>query len=667
MELNELPGIGAKRLSALQKAGILSTRDLLNYLPYAYKDTTESAAFCELEPSQDACVEGVITHVGKVSSFSGKTQVRATLKELSGDRKLELVYINQPWIAKQLTIGERLLLYGRISVRQGKLCMYCPEHVRTRGLIPKYRRIPGIQSQVLLNIIQVSLKELDSCFPENLPEKLRMRWQLCERNFALRQIHFPDSRSSLQIAIRRVTFEQTLLFQAAAAVFRGSNGKGIRIDCRPEWREEYWDTLSFKATDAQKRVLCEISADLRTEKPMARLVQGDVGCGKTAVAFGAIVLAAKAGWQSVLMAPTEILAQQHYETAKTVLTAMGIECGLLTGNMKASEKRTALSKIASGEWKAVIGTHALLSSAVRYAGLGLIITDEQHRFGVRQRKALEDKAELQPNVLVMSATPIPRTMSMVLYGDLDISVIDEIPAGRQPVITRIVPEQKREDMYRFLIREVKNGKQAYIVCPLVEENENQECKSAQEEYAALAMGALKTIRLGLVWGSQNDDEKQTAITKFKDGETDVLIATTVIEVGVNVPNATIMIVENADRFGLAQLHQLRGRVGRGSLQSWCFLMAEPNERLREMIKTNDGFRIAQADLEQRGPGELLGTRQHGRSPLPALALSNDGKLLAETASCLKEIMHSEDRGEWIAIQKAVREVYSEILRTTAMN
>jgi ATP-dependent DNA helicase RecG len=392
---------------------------------------------------------------------------------------------------------------------------------------------------------------------------------------------------------------------------------------------------------------------------MSRLIQGDVGCGKTAVAFGAVWLAAQAGFQSSMMAPTEILAVQHYENACKTLDKLGIRCRLLTGSTKARERRIILQELKEHQCDAVFGTHALISRDVEYSKLGLVITDEQHRFGVNQRTTLQLKGETEgtvPHVLVMSATPIPRTLALILYGDLDLSVIDEMPLGRIPVKTRLVPEYKRNDMYAFLRNEISRGRQAYIVCPLVEEDEEQhELRSAKELFESLQNNELKGLKLGLTWGSQKADDKNKVLHDFAGGAFDVLVSTTVIEVGVNNPNATIMVIENADRYGLSQLHQLRGRVGRGSEASWCFLFAEPSEKLRVFCSINDGFMIAQKDLELRGPGDLIGTRQSGE--IGSQALFSDIRLLDEVTQCIKNLRRDPSQRTELAMIEQYAKTY----------
>lgn len=669
MELRELKGLGKARLEALEKAGIHSLTDLLLTLPLRYQDTTTLTPLSAVQPGETCCVSGFCKGAPRLSRFQGMSSVTLRLADETGS--LPVVWYNQPWIKEQIKTDEPLTLYGRIERdKQGRIRMASPVRVTERGILPIYRALGSLPPKVMQGLMRQALTQLEDCCPETLPDILRIKYGLCERNFALRQAHFPETKENLLLALRRVTFEKMLLYQAAAAALRGERANGICIPASPVDCDAYWATLPFPPTGAQRRVLSDIAADLQGSHAMGRMVQGDVGCGKTALAFGAMFLSARAGFQSALMAPTEILARQHLESAQKMLTPLGVHCGLLLGGMKAKERREALQKIASGEWTGIIGTHALISEGVEYKNLGLVITDEQHRFGVRQRKLLSKKASeetLAPNELVLSATPIPRSLALVLYGDLDLSIVDELPPGRTPVKTRIVPEEKREGLYAFIRSAAQQGQQTYIVCPLVEESEAVDARSAQETYAALSMGALKSLRLGLTYGSQAAEEKEETIRRFSAGELDVLVSTTVIEVGVNVPSATVMVIENADRFGLSQLHQLRGRVGRGSTESWCFLMAAPNERLKTLCETNDGFKIAKKDLELRGPGDFLGTRQHGDSLLPGLAMGADLQLLEETSACLKWIRSPGYEAEWAQIKESARVAFARTLEDIAMN
>ena len=666
MELKDLKGLGPARLAQLQKMGIDTIYDLLLVLPVGYRDTTVITPARQVKAGEFCCVQGYLKAAPKGAYYRGIHRATASLKDESGS--LSLVWFNQPWVAKQLNAEEELLLSGVPQLdKQGRLHLYNPRRETAQKLTPEYR-LGGIPASVFSQWMRQALEMLEECCPETLPSALRMRYGLCERNFALRQIHDPESREALGIAQRRLAFEQLLLYQAALAILRGTPGAAVPIPNCGESGRAFWDSLPFSPTAAQSRVFDEIVRDLGRSTAMRRMVQGDVGCGKTAIAFAAMYCCARAGRQSALMAPTEILARQHLESARSMLEPLGVRCGLLLGGMKAKERREALEAIRSGDWQVVIGTHALLSEGVEYHDLSLVITDEQHRFGVQQRHRLAQKADgdMEPHVLVMSATPIPRSLALILYGDLDISAVDQLPPGRTPVKTHIVPESKREGLYQFIRQQAAAGWQTYIVCPLVEESEAIEAKSAQEVYAELCNGPLSSLRLGLTYGEQEAAEKEKTLAAFSRGELDVLVSTTVIEVGVNVPRATVMVIENADRFGLSQLHQLRGRVGRGAQESWCFLMAEPNERLKALCATNDGFQIARKDLELRGPGEFLGTAQHGQGALALL--SADGRMLAETQQCLAWLREDPEQTEALDMVRAsAARLFHSQLEKTALN
>ena len=669
MELSELKGLGKARLETLKAAGIHTMADLLLTLPVRYQDTSTITPLSDIAPGMEICVTGYPKAAPRLSRFRGLTSVTLRLCDETGS--VPVIWYNQPWLQTQIRQEDPLTLYGRVDRdKQGRIRMASPLLVKERGILPVYRALQGIPPKTMRDMIRQALTQLEDCCPETLPDILRLKYHLCERNFALRQAHFPETRENLAIALRRISFEGMLLYQTAAAAVRGERKSGIEINVPKGACEAYWGSLPFPPTGAQKRVLDEIAGDLSAPMAMGRMVQGDVGCGKTALAFGAMALTAQAGFQSALMAPTEILARQHLENAKKTLEPLGIPCGLLIGGMRARERREALEKIASGEWQAVIGTHALISEGVEYKNLGLVVTDEQHRFGVRQRRLLSKKADAgadAPNELVMSATPIPRTLALVLYGDLDLSIVDELPPGRTPVKTRVVPEEKRDGLYDFIRSQAALGLQTYIVCPLVEESEQIDARSAQETYAELCTGPLSDLRLGLTFGEQDAAEKDETIRRFAQGELDVLVSTTVIEVGVNVPNATVMVIENADRFGLSQLHQLRGRVGRGAKESWCFLMAAPNERLKTLCETGDGFRIAQKDLELRGPGDFLGTRQHGDTLIPGMALGADVQMLEETSNCLKWLRSPGYEEEWGQVKQSAQAAFSRVMDEIAMN
>lgn len=638
MELTELAGIGPVRAETLRAMGVFSLRDLLFTLPVRYED--HNTVFpCSTHSEGMILVEGRVIQDPKLSYFHSLKKVTVTIEDKTG--KMPVCWYNAAWIRDRIHQGDTIRLYGRLVIRNNRRMLQNPQIAGTEGgYIPVYRAMKGFPSKTFRKLIRNALELLDDCCPETLPAEFRIKNHLCELNYAVRQAHFPDSLSALQSARRRIEFERILLYLVYVSCAGTEKQPGFPFRIRNEWIDDYWNSLGFKPTEAQQKVLLDIASDLRRNSAMSRLVQGDVGCGKTAVAFGAIWLACHAGYQATMMAPTEILAVQHYENACKTLEPFGIRCRLLTGSTRAAERKRILAELKEHQCDAVFGTHALISRDVEYGKLGLVITDEQHRFGVRQRTSLQMKGKtdrILPHVLVMSATPIPRTLALILYGDLDLSVIDQMPEGRIPVKTRLVPEQKRQDMYGFLRGRIAEGKQAYIVCPLVEddEEENSELHSAKALFERLKENEMKGLRLGLTWGSQKPAEKEKVLHDFAEGLFDVLVSTTVIEVGVNNPNATIMIIENAERYGLSQLHQLRGRVGRGRDESWCFLFADPSEKLKLFCSTNDGFVIAQKDLELRGPGDLIGTRQSGEPGNQFLFA--DIRLLDEVSQCVQKL------------------------------
>ncbi len=663
VELSRVPGLGPSRLKALETAGIRTAREMVARLPSGYRDLSSPVPIGDLRAGDEAAVLVKVEGSAVETRAAGLLITRAYVSD--GTDAIPVVWYNQPWLKRQLQPGRELLLYGRVEFRRGTLQMTCPAIERERAIVPVYRPVAGIPPKAFRDAMRAVLSIRDGQWPDELPQSLRERYTLCERNFAMRNAHFPLNREALAAARRRLAFEELLLYQVALSLLRGGAEAGAKLEFPDAEVENFWKLLGFPPTGAQKRVLYEMAGDLRQDAPMARLLQGDVGSGKTAVAFGAIYLAWKSGFQSAMMAPTEVLAQQHFSGARELFEPLGMKVGLLTGSLSKKQHEAAHRALAAGEWDAVFGTHALITEGVEYANLGLVVTDEQHRFGVRQRTAFGKKGG-RPNVLVMSATPIPRTLSLILYGDLDLSILDELPPGRTPVKTRIVPEEKRKDMFGFVRREVRKGRQAYVICPLVAESEAVEAKSAEELFEELKE-LLPDLRLSLVHGRMKSKDKDAALEKFRAGETDVLVSTTVVEVGVNVPNASTMVVENAERFGLAQLHQLRGRVGRGPYESWCFLVAEPSERLTLLTRTADGFKIAEKDMELRGPGELFGERQSGMLATGLTALAGDTQLHKLTHDEARRLLKSPEAAESRAVAALARRVFQERLDAVALN
>ena len=651
-KLSQIKGFGPKRLEALARRGICTSQDLLEKLPVGYRDTTHPLSPAQMTEGTTACFEGFITGKPVLHRARGMQWVSATVADELG--RIRCMWFNQSWMKDNLHDTQHVVLYGQAVRKKSGVFVINPSMEEPGCIIPVYSAVEGVGQKPLRDAVRLLLYEYD--LEDCLPASFVSRHGLMDRKDALEAAHFPQDFDTLSRAKERLAFEELVLFQAGVAA-----GAGERRDAEPmrldqAWLEEFFSSLPYAPTGAQRRVAQEIAGDLARSKAMARMVQGDVGCGKTMIAFCALYLCVRAGGQGALMAPTEILAAQHFKSAVETLAPLGIACGLVTGKMTAAERRRAREAIASGEWQVVIGTHALISEGVEYADLRLVITDEQHRFGVRQRTKLEDKG-VSPHVMVMSATPIPRSLSLVLYGDLDVSIVDELPPGRTPVRTRIVPEERREGLYAFIRSEAARGFQTYVVCPLVGEDamDDPDVRSASQVHKELE-SALAPLRVALVHGRMKKQEKEETLGRFYAGEADVLVATTVIEVGVNVPRATVMVIEGAERFGLAQLHQLRGRVGRGAQESWCFMMAEPNERLKTLVATNDGFVVAQKDLEIRGAGEFFGTRQSGQPQMPALMLSGDSRLLARAREAFVEIMREEAyAGERMQVLNAARE------------
>ena len=667
MDLKQIRGLGPKRIEALREAGIETAADLLWRFPGGYIDSTRDTLLAHAIPGKPACFSLSFTAAPTLRYMRGMSMVTAPAADESGS--IRIVWFNQPWARNQYKSGDQALFYGKPEMVKGRLTLNSPKVVKERGIIPQYLPVGSISGAVFSGLIDQLLPELDSLCSETMPGRMLDLWGLCGIQEALREVHRPEDSGALQRAKRRVAFENLLLYQLALRSLRGEALPAVRVEKDEGLLAAFWRQTGFEPTGAQQKVLSQITSDLSSGRAMRRLVQGDVGSGKTAIALAAACLTAKTGCQTALMAPTEILARQHLDSARQLLEPLGVRCGILLGGMKAAERREALTQIADGSWDLVIGTQALFSAGVEYSDLALVITDEQHRFGVRQRKRLSEKAlgGQDAHVLVMSATPIPRTLALMLYGDLDISVVDELPPGRKPVKTRVVAEKKREDMYRFIRNEVAAGYQAYLVCPLVSESEAVEAKNAQDMYEQLREGPLKGLSLGLTWGSQPAEEKGEVISAFSQGKINVLVATTVIEVGVNVPRASVMVIENADRFGLSQLHQLRGRVGRGAQESWCFLMGENNERLQTLCATNDGFVVAQKDLELRGPGDFLGTRQSGRLTPDGFGVE-DMLLIEETREAAILLWEQEElRGEArVLIARALKR-YERALKEIALN
>ncbi len=651
MELQDLTGVGKTRLAALHAAGIDSLRDLLYAVPMKYRDLGDIVPVGDARDGERQTLR--VDRIGEPKIFRRGKMSRVTCAFRDESGEAQGMWFNQPWMMDALMRRQTFLLYGKVERTGKRVKLLNPSLEESLRIVPVYRLIEGLPQKTHESLVKQALDVVEDACPENLPQAVLYRYALPSAPEAMRALHAPQSIEAVAMGQRRFAFEQMLLYQIAVAEMKGTRREGRAIHVPHGAEEAFWRAMPFEPTGAQRRTLREVAADMQKPLAMARMVQGDVGCGKTAIAFGAMKLAVQAGYQAALMAPTEILARQHFESAKRLLEPMSVPCGLFLGGMGARERRDALRAIQSGAWRVVIGTHALIGEGVAYQRLGLCVTDEQHRFGVAQRTRLMQKAgDVPPDLLVMSATPIPRTLALMMFGDLDVSVVDELPPGRTPVKTRIVPEEKRKEMYLFLREQVEQGRQAYVVCPLVEEDEaDEQRKAVESHFESLCRGPLKGVPVGLTHGRQPSADKAAVLGSFAEGKLRALVATTVIEVGVNVPNATVMVVENAERYGLAQLHQLRGRVGRGTGESWCFLVAKENERLRALTQTNDGFLIAQKDLELRGPGELLGTRQHGVALLPGGVELGNVRLLTDAAECAGMLASAPEHADAYALLK----------------
>lgn len=623
-------GIGPKKAEKLNKLGIYTIKDLLYYFPRQFEDRSIIKKIAQLEDEEKVTVKALITNIESYTPKKGMTITRIDVKDDTGFAKL--TFFNREYIKNTFRVGDSILAFGKVK-KNGRFVElnsceleYLSASPKNIGkLVPVYPLSYGVTNKDIMNTVRMVFENKDIKIPEYMPEYLLKKYRLCGIEYAIKNIHFPKDKESLKIALYRLIFEELLVLQLGLFMYKGgsSDEKGILFK-RNQRLDEVLKSLPFSLTRAQNRALNEIIDDMCSEKVMNRLVQGDVGSGKTVVALLALAECVFNGYQGALMAPTEILAQQHYESFTETFEDIGINVELLTGSVTKKQKEGILQRAKDGEIDILIGTHALIEDNVEFKNIGLVITDEQHRFGVRQRGKLSSKGE-SPDILVMTATPIPRTLALILYGDLDISIIDELPPGRQPIETIAVEKKKRDKVYNSLVRrEVDKGRQVYIVCPLVEESETLDITSATETAEEIKRDFFPDLRVGLLHGKMKPSEKDTIMTAFKNHELDILVSTTVIEVGVNVPNSTLMIIENAERFGLAQLHQLRGRVGRGKHQSYCVLIYGSNsevcrKRMSIMEETNDGFKISEKDLEIRGPGEFFGTMQHG---VPELKVAN---------------------------------------------
>ena len=642
-----LKGVGPKTAERFEKLGILTLSDLLCHYPRRYLDFSKPYSIAEAPADTECVVKAeVFAKPGGRILPGGRRMERIT----AGDdvSSLGITWFNNPYAAQKLELGQEYYFQGIVTGGMLRRQMVNPQ-VRTDAQVKSspfeavYPQTEGLTSSAIAKCVRQLLPHAE-LLPDPLPSEMLKKYRLLSKADAVRAIHCPATEEEAFAARRRLIYEELLVLQLGIGRMKNHGAASTGAPMKKADASPFWESLSFSPTGAQRRAVEEILTDMSGETSMNRLLQGDVGSGKTLVAAAAIWACIRAGYQAALLAPTEILASQHAENLNRLLSPFGMRVALLTGGMKAAARRTTLAAIRDDEADLIVGTHAILSEGVEFARLGLAVVDEQHRFGVRQRGLLAEKAA-NPHLLVMSATPIPRTLGLLMYGDLDISILDELPPGRKPVKTRCITGKKRADLYGFLDREIDSGRQVYIVCPAIEDAGGSGLNAVKSYYEDIAKAYLPDRRVGLMHGKLKPKEKAEVMDDFKSGRLDALVSTTVIEVGVDVPNATVMVIENAERYGLSALHQLRGRVGRGAAESWCFLVSDNasesvQKRLKFLCSTSDGFAVAQYDLETRGPGDFFGSRQHGLPTLQIADLMNDTRTLhaaqSEAAALLTE-------------------------------
>lgn len=668
VSLSKIKGISEKREKCLNRLGIFSLSDILAFYPKSYENRTVLKKIAELTNGESVSVKGIVTSIEKRKINPKLSVTNADIYDDTG--AVRLVFFNREYAVSNLIEGEEYTFYGTVSYEYGRLTMKQPEFVKatvttfTDSLLPIYPLTQGLTQNIMRIIMKNALLYASEFMEETLPFEMRQKYHLCERMYALSNIHFPKNDSALKSASERIAFEEIFylilglrLIKAQQQSEKGPHFINYKIV------EAFAEKLPFSLTDAQKIVVRDICKDLRDSKRVNRLIQGDVGSGKTVVAAMAMLICVSNGYQASLMAPTEILARQHYEELKAYFDLFGYNTVLLVSDLSKKERTEALMKIENGEAQIIVGTNALVFEKAQFKNMGLCVIDEQHRFGVNHRKLLAKKGE-NVHTILMTATPIPRTLALIVYGDMDVSVIDQMPSGRRKVITRLADSNAREDVYKFMINELKKGHKAFVVCPLIEESEKLDVENAVELHKKLGEGVLKDFSVGLLHGRMKGSEKESVMADFASGKYNVLVSTTVIEVGINIPEATVMVIENADRFGLACLHQLRGRVGRSHRQSYCFLTCENKKnvkRLKIMEKTNDGFEISEEDLKNRGPGDFFGTRQSGDMKINLQRISYDMRIVSKAKECAVFIAQEDEKllkYEYRNIKKQIKRMFS---------